>query len=316
MDVEKKVAMPKNLELNDYIRKNSILSPIRKSKVLNPQPSVEIRISSVVEGHESDISRESKIRKSLSNHDAWELSQWQDIQVGDFILLRNNERIPGDCVVISTGEPDGMCYIETKNLDGETNLKIKKGIKEFSHIKSPKDCKSLKCLIDVEEPNTNLYSFNGALHYQESIIPLTPNSLLLRGCVLRNTSWLIAVVVYTGKDTKIMLNSGPTPSKRSKIDKQINPLVVLNSVTLIFLSLTCAIGAGLYNQTFTFENASFIGVGSLGFSTGASTAFITFFNCFIVFQNIIPIALYISLEFTKSGQVIVKSWFNISSSRI
>jgi len=70
------------------------------------------------------------------------------------------------------------------------------------------------------------------------------------------------------------------------------------------------------NQTFTFENASFIGVGSLGFSTGASTAFITFFNCFIVFQNIIPIALYISLEFTKSGQVIVKSWFNISSSRI
>ena len=45
--------------------------------------------------------------------------------------------------------------------------------------------------------------------------PVTINEMLLRGCILRNTSWVIALVAFTGSDTKIMLNGGSTPSKVS-----------------------------------------------------------------------------------------------------
>lgn len=152
--------------------------------------------------------------------------------VGDFVLLRNNDRIPADLVIISTGEADGACYVETKNLDGETNLKIKKGPKELQDIKTPDDCKTINFFIDAESPSANLYTFNGAVNviksgqHPEHPIAIGPNGLLLRGCVLRNTSWVIGLAVYTGDDTKIMLNSGPTPSKRTKIDRQINPRVI------------------------------------------------------------------------------------------
>jgi phospholipid-translocating ATPase len=159
---------------------------------------------------------------------------WKQIKVGDIILLRNNDRIPADVVIIASSELDSTCYIETKNLDGETNLKIKRGIKELGHVRSPADCRKLKCHIDAEAPNNNLYTFSGTFTFQDeeaghafNTIPIGPSSLLLRGCVIRNTSWVIGVALYTGSDTKIMLNAGPTPSKRSKIDKQITPQVCL-----------------------------------------------------------------------------------------
>lgn len=151
--------------------------------------------------------------------------------VGDFVLLRNNDRIPADLLIIATGEPDSACYVETKNLDGETNLKIKRGVKELAHVKTPDDCKLIRCYVDAETPNPNLYTFNGAMTLVEKdshvkkVISIGPPGLLLRGCILRNTSWVIGLAVYTGNDTKLMLNSGPTPTKRTRIDKQINPRV-------------------------------------------------------------------------------------------
>lgn len=168
-------------------------------------------------------------RPTLLSH--WKQTYWKQIKVGDFILLKNNDRIPADVVIIASSELDSTCYIETKNLDGETNLKIKRGVKELGHLKSPADCAKLKCHIKAEAPNTNLYTFSGTFTFHDeagqelNTIPLGPSSLLLRGCVIRNTSWVIGVALYTGSDTKIMLNSGPTPSKRSKIDKQITPQV-------------------------------------------------------------------------------------------
>ncbi|KAJ2995854.1 hypothetical protein HDV02_000371 [Globomyces sp. JEL0801] len=159
----------------------------------------------------------------------WKLSEWKDIRVGDFILLRNNDSIPADIVIISSGETDSTCFVETKNLDGETNLKIKRGIQGYSHIKTPVDCRTIKCIIEAEPPNPNLYTFNGSISIidetanEKSVLAIGPSGMLLRGCILRNTAWVIGIAVYTGSDTKIMLNSGPTPSKRSRVDRQINP---------------------------------------------------------------------------------------------
>jgi phospholipid-translocating ATPase len=56
-------------------------------------------------------------------------------------------------------------------------------------------------------------------------VPVNLNTVLLRGTVVRNTDWVIGVVVMTGRDTKIVMNSGITPSKRSKVERQMNPMV-------------------------------------------------------------------------------------------
>jgi phospholipid-translocating ATPase len=170
----------------------------------------------------------------------WKPSNWKNIRVGDFVLLKNNDRIPADIVIIASSEPDSTCYVETKNLDGETNLKIKRGLKDLTYIKSTADCKKLGGFINAEPPNNNLYTFSGTFTFvdkngtEKSTVPLGPNSLLLRGCVIRNTSWIIGIALYTGSDSKIMLNSGPTPSKRSKIDKQITPQV---EWTIFFINI-------------------------------------------------------------------------------
>ena len=150
--------------------------------------------------------------------------------MGDFVFLRNNDPIPADIVIISTSEPENMCFIETKNLDGETNLKIRKGIHELRHITTPKKCSTIKFVIDSEPPNVNLFTYNAVLIAKpvkspQVVLPIGPNGILLRGCHIRNTAWVIGVVVYTGEDTKILLNAGDTPTKRSLIDRLINPTV-------------------------------------------------------------------------------------------
>ena len=111
--------------------------------------------------------------------------------------------------------------METKNLDGETNLKVRRALKASSAVSSEEDLEHARFIVDSEPPHANLYTYNGVLRYspagqeakgeelrQEAI---TINELLLRGCTLRNTTWIIGLVVFTGADTKIMLNGGDTP---------------------------------------------------------------------------------------------------------
>jgi phospholipid-translocating ATPase len=234
------------------------------------------------------------------------LREWENIRVGDFILLRESDQIPADILILSTSEIECVCFIETKNLDGETNLKVKRGVTELNHIKEPKDCFHIKGYVDAEGPNPNLYTFQGRLVLDqggsEVEVPVGPNGVLLRGCILRNTSWVIGLVIYTGLESKIMLNSGPTPSKRSKVDKQVNPQILVNCLILLGLCVICAAMSALYSGTFVFSSPVYLGTSQNDIENPVNQSIFTFFMSLILFQNIIPIALYISMEISNSVQ--------------
>lgn len=160
----------------------------------------------------------------------WERTLWKKLEVGDVVLLKENDQIPADVVVLSTSDSDGVCFVETKNLDGETNLKPRKALKATMGISNEEDIEHARFWIDSEAPHANLYAYSGVLRYrsreeklgmehpivegkeyhagEELQEPVTINELLLRGCQLRNTKWVIGLVVFTGADTKIMMNQG------------------------------------------------------------------------------------------------------------
>lgn len=119
-------------------------------------------------------------------------------------------------VVLSSSDADGICFVETKNLDGETNLKPRRSLKATMSIQGEEDVEHAKFVVDSEPPHANLYSYNGVLRYPSrgaakseegekggAKEAITINELLLRGCALRNTAWVIGIVVFTGADTKM-----------------------------------------------------------------------------------------------------------------
>ncbi|KAF8875785.1 phospholipid-transporting ATPase 1 [Infundibulicybe gibba] len=229
----------------------------------------------------------------------WERTLWKKLEVGDIVLLRDNDQVPADIVVLSTSDADGMCYLETKNLDGETNLKPRKSVKATSTITSEEDIERSSFCLDSEPPHQNLYLYHGVLRFKDPSTgeprqePVTINELLLRGCAIRNTTWVIGLVVFTGADTKIMLNGGDTPSKRSKIERETNFNVVVNFGVLSMIGLEDArVGT----------SANFFEINSDPTGSKVVNAIITFASCLIAFQNIVPISLYISIEIVKTIQ--------------
>lgn len=163
----------------------------------------------------------------------WRSTAWEDVRVGDFIKIRADEQFPGDIIICATSEPEDICYVETKNLDGETNLKSRRNISILSHLRSAEDCvKGGAFRIEADKPETNMYRLNAKIQAIDSkgnpegrAEPISLDTVLLRGTVLRNTDWVVGIVLFTGRDTKIVLNSGGTPSKRSKVERQMNPMV-------------------------------------------------------------------------------------------
>lgn len=237
---------------------------------------------------------------------------WKNVQVGDFVRLYSDEEVPADVVVLSTSDTDGACYVETKNLDGETNLKVRTALHSGRRVKRPRDIERSEFVLETEPPHANLYAYSGVVRWnqkdtkhpeaeaKEMAEPVGINNLLLRGTTLRNTEWVLGVVIFTGEETKIMMNSGITPRKRAQISKELNWNVLYNFVILFIMCITAAFVEG---TTFGKPNESldFFEFGSYG-GSGAVNGLITFFAAVILFQNLVPVSLYITLEIIRTSQ--------------
>ncbi|KAI1645875.1 phospholipid-translocating P-type ATPase [Daldinia loculata] len=257
-----------------------------------------------------------RIKGDLINYDVkpgqarFHKDHWKNLQVGDFVRLYNDDELPADIIVLATSDSDGACYVETKNLDGETNLKVRQALRCGRTLKHARDCERAQFFIESEPPQPNLYKYNGAIKWKQMMAdgpremsePISIDNMLLRGCNLRNTEWVLGIVMFTGHDTKIMMNAGVTPSKRARIARELNFNVICNFGILGALCLLCAIVNGV-SWGKSDASTAWFDYGSVG-GTPGMTGFITFWAALIVFQNFVPISLYISLEIVRTLQAI------------
>ncbi|KNC46549.1 uncharacterized protein AMSG_02984 [Thecamonas trahens ATCC 50062] len=122
---------------------------------------------------------------------------------------------------------------------------------------------------------------------------------MLRGCQLRNTEFVHGVVLYAGHETKLMQNSTARVSKISNVEKVANYQIVLMFVLEITLAALAAMGSGIWISAAKKDNTTYLGLHDV---EPTPYAFSNFFTFFILFNNLIPISLYVSMELVKFGQ--------------
>ncbi|ORX88782.1 phospholipid-translocating P-type ATPase [Basidiobolus meristosporus CBS 931.73] len=255
--------------------------------------------------HQSDAEVNARDTKVLQGT-AFVSRPWRDIVVGDIVRIEDQEFFPADLALLSSSEPEAICYIETSNLDGETNLKVKQGLTETADILSPLAASQMEGYIKCEQPNNSLYTFDGTLvllqNGTEKIMPLDPTQILLRGAQLRNTPWVYGVVVFTGHESKLMRNASATPIKRTDVEKMTNTQIIFLFGILLVLSLSCALGTLILRVSrhirFT-DQMEYLALGSTNMWAEFGKNILTFL---ILFNNLIPISLTVTMEVVKYQQ--------------
>ncbi|XP_045865914.1 probable phospholipid-transporting ATPase IM isoform X1 [Meles meles] len=234
--------------------------------------------------------------------------KWMNVKVGDVIKLENNQFVAADLLLLSSSEPHGLCYIETAELDGETNLKVRHALSVTSELGADfSRLAKFDGIVVCEAPNNKLDRFVGVLSWKDSKHTLHNENVILRGCILRNTSWCFGMVIFAGPDTKLMQNSGKTKFKRTSIDKLLNTLVLWIFGFLVCLGIILAIGNSIWEnqvgdqfRTFLFWNK--------GEKNSVFSGFLTFWSYIIILNTVVPISLYVSMEVIRLGHSYFINW--------
>ncbi|CAR27725.1 hypothetical protein ZYGR_0N02110 [Zygosaccharomyces rouxii] len=229
--------------------------------------------------------------------------RWIDIRVGDIVKVKSEEPIPADMIILSSSEPEGLCYIETANLDGETNLKIKQSRPETSKYIDVRTLGSIQGHIKSEQPNSSLYTYEGTLILNDQEIPLTPDQMILRGATLRNTAWMFGIVVFSGHETKLMRNATATPIKRTAVERIINLQITVLFGVLVVLSLISAIG----NVIMSTAGSKHLQYLYLKGTNKVGLFFRDLLTFWILFSNLVPISLFVTVEVIKYYQAFMIS---------
>ncbi|KAK8170391.1 hypothetical protein BC567DRAFT_210210 [Phyllosticta citribraziliensis] len=227
----------------------------------------------------------------------WATTKWKDLKVGNVVKLKRNDTAPSDLVLLHSTGPNGIAYVETMALDGETNLKSKQTtplIAKGCH--SDEDIAACRAHFVVEDPNLDLYNFEGRVTYNEETAPLTNAEIIYRGSILRNTEEALGMVIYTGEDCKIRMNANKNPRiKAPALQAFVNKIVIIIVIFVIALAIFNTVAY----QIWSADNEA-----EAFYLTDAGVAFFPILASFIImFNTMIPLSLYVSLEIVKAFQM-------------
>ncbi|KAM4657999.1 phospholipid-transporting ATPase IK-like [Amazona ochrocephala] len=245
--------------------------------------------------HQSDRNINSRPCEILSGK-SFRWQKWRDIRVGDIVRLRKESFVPADMLLLCSSEPSSLCYVETTDIDGETNLKFRQALLvTHQELVREESMAAFDGRVICEEPNSRMHSFTGTLTWRGETYPLDSERILLRGCRLRNTDVCYGLVIYAGFDSKIMRNCGKIKPKKTKLDHMMDRLVIIIFVVLLVMSLCLAIASGFWAKMFQ-EKHSYLSA-FYKHTTPAQQAFFSFWGFTILLSIIIPMSMYIMFEF-------------------
>ncbi|KAH6646172.1 hypothetical protein BKA67DRAFT_526309 [Truncatella angustata] len=226
----------------------------------------------------------------------WNRVYWRDVKVGDIVKLARDEDVPADLVLFNSSGENGIAYVDTMALDGETNLKSKESLSAFKDCCSISALRSCQAEFVLEDPNPDLYRFDGKVTVGEKTLPLTLNEVIYRGSTIRNTKRALGVVINTGEECKLRMNANQHPkAKKPALEQVTDRIVITLAFYVIVLSVGCSMGYIVWRRA-TESNSWYL--------QDATVAFKEIIIGFAIqFNNVIPLALYVSLEIVKLGQM-------------
>ncbi|KAI0999106.1 putative phospholipid-transporting ATPase [Podosphaera aphanis] len=234
--------------------------------------------------------------------EGWKTIKWENIRVGDIVKLQRNDHVPADIVLLQVDGQNNIAYIETMALDGETNLKSKQAPQALINpLKSLNEIVGCRDQVVVEDPNTDLYNFDGRITINGETLPLTINEVVFRGSTLRNTKSVIGMVINTGEDCKIRMNANKNPRiKAPELQKITNRIVLLLVLFVVSLALSCTILYQTWSAA-TEQNAFYLKGAHVNIAQ-------IFFGFFILYNTLIPLSLYCGehqVKYTQVGQMLL-----------
>ncbi|KAK9240161.1 hypothetical protein V1525DRAFT_396134 [Lipomyces kononenkoae] len=234
----------------------------------------------------------------------WRPTAWKNIKVGDVVKLSRNDWVPSDLLLLHADGMGDIAYVETAALDGETNLKSKIALPALANM-----CNTDELLTEddtraefvVEDPNTDLYNFEGNVTINGTKYSLSNENILYRGSILRNTPRAIGLVVFTGQETKIRMNATQAPRvKAPRLQSRINNIIAFMVLFVIFIAAFCTAMERVWVNDSSdipwylpYANIPLIQL-SMSFA--------------IMFNTLIPLSLYVSMEIVKIAQRIMLTW--------
>ncbi|XP_043380394.1 probable phospholipid-transporting ATPase IM isoform X4 [Chelonia mydas] len=234
--------------------------------------------------------------------------KWMNVRPGDVIKLENNTFVAADVLLLSSSEPHGLCYIETAELDGETNLKVRQALPDTSELGADiRRLAEFDGVVVCEPPNNKLDTFTGVLFWKDNRYSLNNEKMLLRGCVLRNTEWCFGMVIFAGPDTKLMQNSGRTKFKRTSIDRLMNTLVLWIFGFLVCVGIILAIGNSIWEHQVGTRFRIYLYWNEV-VNSSVFSGFLTFWSYIIILNSVVPISLYVSVEVIRLGHSYFINW--------
>ena len=304
-----------------------IISPLGPETALIPL-AIVLAVSIIREGVE-DLER-AKFDKEQNSEptevyieNQWEQTSSGKLHIGDIVSVKQDDTFPADLILIDSDLPEGICFIETGSLDGEKTLKLKEAPKKTAGKFNKKGEKHDQFIISgnalADQPNPELYLLNGKMHLiftnmnkkgKQEIhdIPLDAKQLLLKGAKLKNTSWIIGIVVYTGHNCKIMKNAKDPVTKYSSVELLMNKTLIIIFILQAILCIISAILRGYYYNLNNLDkvdgyggnniNTSEVSFGYTLYKYGLES-FLNYFTYLLLLNTMIPISLIITLEIVK-----------------
>ncbi|OAG29572.1 phospholipid-translocating ATPase [Nematocida displodere] len=198
-----------------------------------------------------------------------------ELAVGDLIVVGKDERVPADAMLLCTEDATGSLFVRTDQLDGETDWKIKMALPIMNRLSSFACIAGRRFEVMAEPPSKDIYSFSGRLTMEDIQCKVYEDNMVWMNMVIARGTGL-CVVVYTGRDTRAVMNTTQARNKSGLMDKELNYYTKILCSVSFLVALLFTVLRGTYTWWY-----------------------ITLLRFLIIFSSAIPISLRVNIDWAR-----------------